>query len=206
MTTRYPSLRFRLPCPQRLRPGGGRIRPAAVRAGFGGRSRDDQRVGASGRVTRRCRVRWRFFTTGWGCRTEIDESKIYRREPHGGVLYGGSHPDEPSRSWARNVFTQCAGVHADGDNKNGLYISELLPERFGRVREYALGQDPRGKANILKKPRSAGHRPGRGGDAEGDGAGRGAERQEGAGDAGRPFRTSLRTCFATTRRTHRFGF
>ena len=38
-----------------------------------------------------------------------------------------------------NVFTQVAGVHADGDNKNGLYQNELVPERFGRKREYALG-------------------------------------------------------------------
>lgn len=31
-----------------------------------------------------------------------------------------------------NVFTQVAGVHADGDNKGGLYINALHPERFGR--------------------------------------------------------------------------
>lgn len=48
-----------------------------------------------------------------------------------------------------NVFTQCAGVHADGDSKNGLYFNELMPERFGRVREYALGKTS-GKANIRK--------------------------------------------------------
>jgi len=47
------------------------------------------------------------------------------------------------------VFTQCAGVHADGDNKNNLYYNDLLPERFGRVREYALGKTS-GKANIRK--------------------------------------------------------
>ena len=46
-----------------------------------------------------------------------------------------------------NVFTQCAGVHADGDNKGQLYYNELLPERFGRVREYALGKNS-GKANV----------------------------------------------------------
>lgn len=45
------------------------------------------------------------------------------------------------------VFTQCAGVHADGDGKNGLYCNALLPERFGRVREYALGKNS-GKANV----------------------------------------------------------
>ena len=48
-----------------------------------------------------------------------------------------------------SVFTQVAGVHADGDNKNNLYCNELLPERFGRKREYALGKNS-GKANILK--------------------------------------------------------
>ena len=37
------------------------------------------------------------------------------------------------------VFTQVAGVHADGDSKDKLYYNELVPERFGRKREYALG-------------------------------------------------------------------
>lgn len=45
------------------------------------------------------------------------------------------------------VFTQCSGVHADGDNKNNLYFNALLPERFGRTRTYALGKTS-GKANI----------------------------------------------------------
>ncbi len=48
-----------------------------------------------------------------------------------------------------SVFTQVAGVHADGDNKRNLYCNDLLPERFGRKREYALGKNS-GKANILK--------------------------------------------------------
>ncbi|MDO4496890.1 MAG: alpha-isopropylmalate synthase regulatory domain-containing protein [Bacteroidales bacterium] len=46
-----------------------------------------------------------------------------------------------------NVFTQTAGVHADGDKKGKLYVNALLPERFGRSREYALGKMS-GKANI----------------------------------------------------------
>lgn len=46
-----------------------------------------------------------------------------------------------------NVFTQVAGVHADGDNKANLYSNALMPERFGRKREYALGKTS-GKANI----------------------------------------------------------
>ena len=48
-----------------------------------------------------------------------------------------------------NVFTQTAGIHADGDNKNNLYFNDLLPERFGRKRKYALGKSS-GKANIKK--------------------------------------------------------
>jgi (R)-citramalate synthase len=45
------------------------------------------------------------------------------------------------------VYTQVAGIHADGDNKNKLYYNDLLPERFGRERQYALGKLS-GKANI----------------------------------------------------------
>ena len=46
-----------------------------------------------------------------------------------------------------NVFTQTAGIHADGDKKNNLYFNDLMPERFGRTRKYALGKTS-GKANI----------------------------------------------------------
>ncbi len=48
-----------------------------------------------------------------------------------------------------NVFTQTAGIHADGDNKKNLYFNDLMPERFGRKRKYALGKTS-GKANIEK--------------------------------------------------------
>ncbi len=48
-----------------------------------------------------------------------------------------------------NVFTQTCGVHADGDSKDNLYHNDLIPERFGRVRKYALGKTS-GKANIRK--------------------------------------------------------
>jgi D-citramalate synthase len=48
-----------------------------------------------------------------------------------------------------NVFTQTCGVHADGDSKDNLYFNDLLPERFGRIRKYALGKTS-GKANIKK--------------------------------------------------------
>jgi len=47
------------------------------------------------------------------------------------------------------VFTQCSGVHADGDNKGDLYQNNLKPERFGRQTSYALGKTS-GKSNIIK--------------------------------------------------------
>lgn len=56
-----------------------------------------------------------------------------------------------------NVFTQTAGIHADGDKKNNLYFSELMPERFGRKRVYALGKTS-GKANIENNLRDLGIR------------------------------------------------
>ncbi len=47
----------------------------------------------------------------------------------------------------QDVFTQTAGVHADGDAKGDLYASKLLPTRFQRQRRYALGKLS-GKASI----------------------------------------------------------
>jgi D-citramalate synthase len=37
-----------------------------------------------------------------------------------------------------NALHKTAGIHADGDNKNNLYFNDLLPERFGRKRQYTL--------------------------------------------------------------------
>ena len=80
--------------------------------------------------------------------THIDESRLGEVsrlvESYSGIVIP---PNQPITG--DNVFTQVAGVHADGDNKAGLYQNELLPERFGRKREYALGKNS-GKANILK--------------------------------------------------------
>ena len=80
--------------------------------------------------------------------TDIDESKINKVshivESFSGIIVP---PNKPIIG--ESVFTQCAGVHADGDNKNQLYFNDLLPERFGREREYALGKTS-GKANIKK--------------------------------------------------------
>lgn len=81
-------------------------------------------------------------------KTTINEDKINSVsrvvETYSGLIIAANKPIVGS-----NVFTQTAGIHADGDNKNGLYYNELYPERFGRVREYALGKLS-GKSNILK--------------------------------------------------------
>ncbi|MBN2166483.1 MAG: 2-isopropylmalate synthase [Marinilabiliaceae bacterium] len=78
----------------------------------------------------------------------IDESKLTRVsrmvESFSGIRIPANKP-----LTGDYVFTQCSGVHADGDNKDNLYFNNLLPERFGRVRKYALGKTS-GKANILK--------------------------------------------------------
>lgn len=81
-------------------------------------------------------------------RTAIREDKI-NRVSRMVETYTGVHIPHNKPVVGENVFTQCAGIHADGDNKNNLYFNELLPERFGRVREYALGKTS-GKANIRK--------------------------------------------------------
>lgn len=39
-----------------------------------------------------------------------------------------------------NVFTQTAGIHADGDKKGELYSSRITPSRFNRHRSYAMGK------------------------------------------------------------------
>ena len=54
-----------------------------------------------------------------------------------------------------DVFTQTAGIHADGDQKGGLYETRLSPERFSRTRSYALGKMS-GKASLAKNLESLG--------------------------------------------------
>lgn len=81
-------------------------------------------------------------------KTKIDESKINSVsrlvESYAGVRIPANKP-----VIGDYVFTQVAGIHADGDNKRNLYYNDLLPERFGRERLYALGKNS-GKASILK--------------------------------------------------------
>ena len=54
-----------------------------------------------------------------------------------------------------DVFTQTAGIHADGDLKGNLYVSKLAPERFDRKRSYALGKMS-GKASIANNLKELG--------------------------------------------------
>ena len=82
----------------------------------------------------------------FGARTNIKEDKLNDVsrlvEEYSGIAVAPNQPIVGD-----NVFTQVAGVHADGDNKDNLYCNALVPERFGRSREYALGKTS-GKANI----------------------------------------------------------
>jgi len=81
-------------------------------------------------------------------KSNLDESKLTKMsqmvESFSGIRIPANKPIT-----GEYVFTQCAGIHADGDNKDNLYFNNLMPERFGRVRKYALGKTS-GKANILK--------------------------------------------------------
>ena len=77
-----------------------------------------------------------------------DESKLYRVSRMVEMFSGIRIPTNKPII-GENVFTQTAGIHADGDNKNNLYCNALVPERFGRHRTYALGKTS-GKANIKK--------------------------------------------------------
>ncbi|MCI6550079.1 MAG: 2-isopropylmalate synthase, partial [Prevotella sp.] len=81
-------------------------------------------------------------------KTNIDESRLNDIsrlvESYSGIAVAPNTPIV-----GENVFTQVAGVHADGDKKDNLYCNDLVPERFGRKREYALGKNS-GRANIAK--------------------------------------------------------
>lgn len=78
----------------------------------------------------------------------VKEKKIFRVSKLV-EQFSGQHIPANKPVVGENVFTQTAGIHADGDNKKNLYFNDLMPERFGRQRKYALGKTS-GKANILK--------------------------------------------------------
>lgn len=89
-----------------------------------------------------------------GVQTHIDESSMldasHLVEGYSGIAVAPNAPVVGD-----NVFTQVAGVHADGDKKGNLYANNLKPERFGRKREYALGKNS-GKANIIENLQALG--------------------------------------------------
>ena len=72
-------------------------------------------------------------------RTGVDEKKLFRISELV-TLYSGMRISQNKPITGINVFTQTAGIHADGDKKGGLYSNPLLPQRFGRERAYALGK------------------------------------------------------------------
>jgi len=80
--------------------------------------------------------------------TNIKEKSLYKVSQLVATFTGFRIPANKPIVGA-NVFTQTAGIHADGDSKKNLYFNDLLPERFGRKRSYALGKTS-GKANIVK--------------------------------------------------------
>ncbi len=86
--------------------------------------------------------------------TSVDEKSLYTTSKLVETFSGFRIPaNKPIVG--ENVFTQTAGIHADGDKKSNLYFNDLLPERFGRQRMYALGKMS-GKANIENNLRELG--------------------------------------------------
>ncbi|MBK5967315.1 MULTISPECIES: alpha-isopropylmalate synthase regulatory domain-containing protein [Thiorhodovibrio] len=78
----------------------------------------------------------------------IDESHLVRASEL--VQYfAGKRVSDNAPIIGSDVFTQTAGIHADGDNKGRLYHTKLSPERFSRRRTYALGKLS-GKASLSK--------------------------------------------------------
>jgi len=83
-----------------------------------------------------------------GMDLSIDESYLVHLS---GMVERFSGKQVPANSpvVGADAFTQTAGIHADGDQKAGLYETRLSPERFARTRSYALGKMS-GKASLSK--------------------------------------------------------
>jgi D-citramalate synthase len=81
-----------------------------------------------------------------GIRTSVDERALSEVSRLVEVFSGRRVP--PNKPIVgENVFTQTAGIHADGDMKGNLYESRLTPARFGQHRTYAMGK-LMGKASL----------------------------------------------------------
>ncbi len=83
-----------------------------------------------------------------GLRIGIDETHLARVSELVEYFSGKRIADNAPIVGA-DVFTQTAGIHADGDKKGSLYHTRLSPERFARRRKYALGKLA-GKASLAK--------------------------------------------------------
>ncbi|WP_201800091.1 alpha-isopropylmalate synthase regulatory domain-containing protein [Beggiatoa leptomitoformis] len=79
-------------------------------------------------------------------RLNIDEKMLYKASQYV-EMFSGQRMANNKPIYGKNVFTQTAGIHADGDKKGNLYANPLIPERFNRKRDYALGKLS-GRANL----------------------------------------------------------
>lgn len=111
---------------------------AAVRAGARGLHASVNGLGERAGNARLCELVVALHDHA-GVRTGVRESALEHVarvvETFSGKLLADNTPIV-----GRDVFTQTAGIHADGDRKGDLYASRLRPERFGRRRSYALGK------------------------------------------------------------------
>ncbi|MBT4520835.1 MAG: 2-isopropylmalate synthase [Halieaceae bacterium] len=83
-----------------------------------------------------------------GMEISVDETNIVRLS-NMVETFSGKRVSANTPIVGADVFTQTAGIHADGDLKGGLYETRLSPERFARTRSYALGKMS-GKASLAK--------------------------------------------------------
>jgi D-citramalate synthase len=81
-----------------------------------------------------------------GVHFNINEKKLHKVSQYV-EMFSGQRLANNKPIYGKNVFTQTAGIHADGDKKGNLYGTKLAPERFERKRKYALGKLS-GKANL----------------------------------------------------------
>ena len=136
---------LRVPRPQRLRARhrelpGRRARRRARRA------HQRERHGRAHRQHAARRGRGRAPRPHRRSRTGVDESRLVAVSRLV-ETFSGKDVAANTPIVGRDVFTQTAGIHADGDAKGDLYASRLAPKRFGQQRRYALGKLS-GKASL----------------------------------------------------------
>jgi D-citramalate synthase len=87
-------------------------------------------------------------------RTGVDESRL-AAVSRLVETFSGKDVSANAPIVGRDVFTQTAGIHADGDMKGDLYTTRVAPGRFGQKRRYALGKLS-GKASLEHNLRALG--------------------------------------------------